>query len=237
MEDRVLVENTDIVKIINSAIRTIPGFTGSEELLSLFNLVYATSYLEGDIIEIGSFCGRSSVIIGLAAKLSGSIVHCIDLFPCLDDWEQRKDGHWMIRTDTFSAYQTEHPIYNELFKERFRTAYTASGNLLERFKHYTKLYDVDSIICPHQGNVETFSACVPDGFRVKFAFIDGDHDYLSVCQDIEIVSRWLVPYGVLCIDDFGGDFTAVTNAVNDTITDDFEDAHKLTRKLFVIRKK
>ena len=61
---------------------SIPGWTPVDELFALFTLVYATVRTEGDIIELGSWCGRSSVVLGYAAAMTGNTkVHCVDLFP------------------------------------------------------------------------------------------------------------------------------------------------------------
>lgn len=44
------------------------GWTNSHKLSKLFDLVHETEYLDGDILEIGSAWGRSTVLIGLASK-------------------------------------------------------------------------------------------------------------------------------------------------------------------------
>ncbi|MDQ7787556.1 MAG: class I SAM-dependent methyltransferase [Thermodesulfovibrionales bacterium] len=44
------------------------GWTDQNKLLKLFDLIQETENLDGDILEIGSAWGRSTVLIGLASK-------------------------------------------------------------------------------------------------------------------------------------------------------------------------
>lgn len=226
-------EPIDTDAFIESVVSTIPGFTGPDELISLFEMIYGLPDLTGHIVEIGSWCGRSSVVMGLAAKLIGSQVYCIDIFPTLEEWKRGEDGDWSIDNHRFGAYRTEHPIYNDTFQEHFRPVYKTEISLLKIFSRFIKLYDMEDTITVHKGNIETFSNLVGSDFRGKFAFIDGDHDYIGVTKDIRHIVQWLVPSGILCIDDVGGVFEAVTRAVDDNIrTDKFINAANLTRKLF-----
>ena len=73
---------TPLIKQLEDAVQPIPGWSPIDQLYTLFNLVYLTAGLEGDIVEIGAWCGRSAVALGMAAQLTGDArVHCIDLFP------------------------------------------------------------------------------------------------------------------------------------------------------------
>jgi predicted O-methyltransferase YrrM len=227
----------NIAEIISRIEKTIPGFTDTNELFALFNLVYSISQMEGDIIEIGSWCGRSSVAIALGASLGGhnNPVYCIDLFPNLTQWKQH-NSNWMIETEDTTAYKIEHPIYNDVFETHFRPVYDKSENLLDLFRYYISLFDVKNII-PYKGTVKSFVDTKEKFNNIKFVFIDGDHDYLSVVNDIETVSSRLVSFGILAVDDYGGVFSGVTKAVDDTINSPyFEKGLKVTRKLFVTKK-
>ncbi|MEY4592782.1 MAG: hypothetical protein RIR18_1677, partial [Pseudomonadota bacterium] len=67
---------------IEEAVKSIPGWSPLDQLMALFTLAYSSSHLPGDILELGSWCGRSAVALGMAAKLTGiGKVHCVDLFP------------------------------------------------------------------------------------------------------------------------------------------------------------
>lgn len=82
---------------IEEAVKDIPGWSPIDQLLSLFTLALSSSHLQGDILELGSWCGRSAVALGMAARLTGDTkVHCVDLFPEKTDWYQNADGTYSL---------------------------------------------------------------------------------------------------------------------------------------------
>src|SRR4051812_40426002 len=84
-----------IIGEIGDVAARVPGWTPVDELFALFCLAYAGD--DGDIIEVGSWCGRAAVVLGLAARLrQGTCVHCIDLFPEEGDWRRNADGSYSI---------------------------------------------------------------------------------------------------------------------------------------------
>ena len=69
-----------IIEQIEKMVENIHGWSPIDQLYTLFNLAYLASDIEGDIVEIGSWGGRSASVLGLAAQLIGNtVVHCIDL--------------------------------------------------------------------------------------------------------------------------------------------------------------
>ena len=87
---------------LEDIINDVPGWSPIDQLYTLFQLAFVTLELQGDIVEIGSWCGRSALALGMAAKLTGNTkVHCIDLFPEKKDWEPNSDGSYSftIRLD------------------------------------------------------------------------------------------------------------------------------------------
>ncbi|MGH2652192.1 MAG: hypothetical protein ACRDHK_13400, partial [Actinomycetota bacterium] len=69
-----------IIDQIESIVRDVPGWSPVDQLYTLFNLAFLNSRVEGDIVEIGSWCGRSAAVLGLAARrLGGLRVHAVDL--------------------------------------------------------------------------------------------------------------------------------------------------------------
>lgn len=209
---------------IDRVIAGIPGFTDTEELQALFNIAYS---LGGDIVEIGSWLGRSSVILGLAARYFDRKVYCVDLFPSRGDWKQNDDKSWSIVTkDEKSAYKNEHRIYNDTFASRFLPAYSKNESTLVQFIDNINSYELDGVVIPVRGDISSFVKS-HSGIKPKLIFIDGDHDYPSVRRDIEVSASILDRYGVMCIDDVGGAFTSVTRAVRDS---------KLSNIILVTRK-
>ena len=101
-----------IVNQIEDLVRDVPGWSPIDQLQTLFNLVYLNSDLPGDLLEIGSWCGRCSVVLGVAARMIGNThLQCIDLFPAKDDWKQNPDGSYSLQTtiegEIYRAYQTQ----------------------------------------------------------------------------------------------------------------------------------
>lgn len=70
------------------------------QLLSLFTLVFSSADIEGDILELGSWCGRSAIALGMAAALTdNSKIYCVDWFPEKDDWYKNDDGSYSFSVD------------------------------------------------------------------------------------------------------------------------------------------
>lgn len=69
-----------VIGQIEKLVDGVPGWTPIDQLFSLFLLAY-TADAEGDILELGSWCGRSASALALAASLIGDVkVHCVNLF-------------------------------------------------------------------------------------------------------------------------------------------------------------
>ena len=61
---------------------SVPGWTPADQLLALHMLAVTTAALGGDVVEIGSWCGRFSAVLGHAVATTGiGKVWAIDLFP------------------------------------------------------------------------------------------------------------------------------------------------------------
>ena len=127
-------------------------------------LVRETNHLSGRVIEIGSWCGRSTVHIAHAAYPSH--VHAVD---------------------TWAGSPNE-----------------VSGELAQQRDVYAQfLNNVEELT---RGNVEPFRMgwrdyIALDDSPIRFCFIDAEHTYQEVFDNIEAVRPLLVPGAVLCGDD------------------------------------
>lgn len=203
----------DIHFFIKHTIDTIPGFTEYEELLALYLCARSSS---GNIVEIGSWCGRSAVVLAKASKHN---VYCVDLFPSLEDWQQNNDSTWSISD---RAYIKNFSIFDKTFRDRFLPVYQSDLSLYDIFVENTSCF---SNIIPICGTVDN----LPD-VLVSFAFIDGNHDTDGVYQDILAIKKRLTIGGIIAIDDFH--FNSVKQAVLDS---NFSDIELITRKLVLCR--
>lgn len=85
---------------------------------------------------------------------------------------------------------------------------------------------------------------LPPGTNVRFAHIDGGHDAATVREDLALCAKYLMPGGVMAIDDYAHpQYPGVTEAVNDflccqasfRILADLNRSGALGRKLYLAR--
>ena len=156
------------------ASKSIPGWLTDKEAGELFDLV---SNIPGDnpiCCEIGSYMGKSSVVLGMAllAKRKGKI-YCIDPFDLLSDY------------------------YEEVSKKEL-----GSGNLTRKqfVMDIIRKYGLEGKIELIQG----FSFFVARDFHqpLDFIFIDGDHSFEGVLEDYFDWSGMLKVGGVIAFHDY-----------------------------------
>ena len=233
---------TPIVNEIEAMVREVPGWSPQDQLAALFSLAYS-SEVDGDIIELGSWCGRSATALGLAAKLTGnSRVHAIDLFPEKSDWRQNEDGTYSfsvtIGETTIRAYE-QPAVWAEPYARDIAPIYETRHALIDVFRETIARNGLSEIVRPFRGNMQMFASSAPSDLRCKLAFIDGDHGYDAVCQDIDDVERFLVPGGWICFDDAFSCYEGVNRAITERVIESgrYERCQQLTRKFFVARRK
>ncbi len=160
----------------------IPGWMPESELKTLEQLALTVPPY-GTMIEVGSFCGRSSWCWAKS-------VHPTVKVKCLDIWDP-----------------SQHPFHppavigeSEEFHQDFGVANSldeVTGSL-ENFKQYTT-------DCP---NIEAFQGASPYDFKswpeqsANLIFLDGVHHNPTFCDDLNFWFWRLIPGGILCGDDF-----------------------------------
>lgn len=232
-----------VLSRIEEIVRDVPGWSPVDQLYTLFNIAYLTSDLPGDIVEIGSWCGRSSAVLGLAARLSGaSRVVCIDLFPARNDWRRNADGGYSlevridgVRVEAFG----EHTLWKEPFERDVAPLYARHDSILEIFEDTVRRNGLGEVVSPFKGTSSLWRQAASPGFRCRLAFVDGDHDYEAVRRDISNVDHFLVPGGWICFDDAFSSYEGVTRAIEECIVGNpaYELCRQMTRKCFVARKR
>lgn len=228
---------------IESMVKDIPGWSPIDQLYTLHLLGLATAHLPGDFMEIGSWCGRSGVVLGAAALAIGDTrVHCIDLFPRRSDWKQHPDGTYYFEVEIdgkrHRAHQ-EQTVWASAFDTQTSQIYLHYDSPLVCFEGQIKRLALGKVISIHHGNSTTFATGPAGKLPCKLAFVDGDHGYDAVCRDICIVKDRLVAGGWICFDDAFSSYTGVDRAVRELIIADpqFDLCQQMTRKLFVARRK
>ena len=228
---------------IEALVQDVPGWSPVDQLYTLFQLAYGSADLPGDMVEIGSWCGRSALVLGLAAQMTGQAkVHCIDLFPRKTDWTQNADGSYSfnvtIEGQQYAGYQRQ-TVWQEPFERDIAPVYAQGEALLDIFQRHVARHHLQDVVRPFKGDSDMFVRSAGDEFRCKLAFIDGDHSYEAVCRDIDNLAQRLAPGGWICFDDAFSCYEGVNRAIERRIigSPDFELGQQMTRKLFVARKK
>ncbi|TRZ89736.1 MAG: class I SAM-dependent methyltransferase [Methanosarcinales archaeon] len=232
-----------IINQIENMVQDIPGWSPIDQLYSLFNLVYLTSDTPGDIIEIGSWCGRSASVLATAARLIGSTkVYCIDLFPEKNDWKQNDDGSYsfevQIEGKVYGGYKDQ-TVWREPFEKDIAPLYEKHNGILDIFTEAIGRLDLQDIVEAHRGDSTVCKRLTERNVWCKLAFLDGDHSYASVCQDIRNVEDILLDGGWICFDDAFSSYGGVNQAINELIINNpmYELQQQMTRKFFVARRK
>ncbi|WP_411877829.1 class I SAM-dependent methyltransferase [Polaromonas sp. YR568] len=236
-----MTQTAPIIQSIEKSVKDVPGWTPIDQLYSLFVLAVSTTGLKGDILELGSWCGRSAIALGLAARLMKETkVMCVDLFPEKSDWYENKDGSYSFKVTIgdklFDAYH-EQTVWKEPFERDIVPVYQRNESLLETFRQCVANQSLDDIVTPFRGDLALFSKEGPQDFKCKLAFIDGDHSYEAVCGDIARVEKYLVPGGWICFDDAFSSYEGVNKAISDKIIANprYSFAQQFTRKFFAAR--
>jgi predicted O-methyltransferase YrrM len=228
---------------LEELVRDVPGWTPIDQLYTLFTLTLASAELEGDVIEVGSWCGRSAIVLGRAARLAGdSKVICVDLFPEKKDWRQNADGTYsfqvVIDGKRYGGYE-EQTVWKEAYETQTGKIYERYDRVFDCFQETVAARGLQDVIRPFKGDLEAMLAAAGPGMKCRLAFLDGDHGYEAVCNDIRRIDECLVPGGWICFDDAFTVYEGVNRAITEKVLGNprYERCQQMTRKLFVARKK
>jgi hypothetical protein len=136
----------------------------------------AMSVPAGPLVEVGSYCGKSTVFLGEAARALGTVVFAVDHHRGSPEMQPGRENHDRAVVGDDGAHDT-------LF--HFRATVAAAG--------------LESSVVAVVGS----STVVASHWRtpVGLVFVDAGHDYLSVRADFVGWAGWVVPGGVLAFHD------------------------------------
>ncbi len=150
----------------------IPGMIDSNEGKLLF--VLATSQcVSGDIVEIGSWQGKSSSFLARAIQISDN-----GKFFAID--------HFLGNIESKEAYIVNQIDLSDL-ESNFRKNLSSLG-----LQNYVKLINKDV----------SYAARKLLGHKIRFLFIDGDHSYDGVKRDYSLFKNQLTEDAIVVFDDF-----------------------------------
>lgn len=236
-----MTQTFPMINVIEDSVKDVPGWTPLDQLYTLFLLAISSANLKGDILELGSWCGRSAIVLGLAARLMKKTkVVCVDLFPEKSDWYENSDGTYSFKVTigdkVFDAYH-EQTVWKEPFERDILPVYERNESLLAIFQKSIADQSLESLVTPFRGDLELLEQHGPKDFRCKLAFVDGDHSYEAVCGDIARIEKYMVPGGWICFDDAFSSYVGVNEAITNKIIANprYALGQQLTRKLFVAK--
>lgn len=151
--------------------RSINGWLSEAQGMALYCL--AARSIAGDVLEVGSFCGKSTVFLALGCKHTTARVVAVDPHKAIaeggkeqygPDFQPRLTGTW------------------EEFSSNVRRS--GLGEYVEPF------------VGTSQEAREVYSS-----LRLKLLFIDGSHDFPDVLLDYSMWNDMIVPGGYLAFHD------------------------------------
>lgn len=152
------------------------GFLPPDEGRALYDA--AVGYLDGGVgVEIGTYCGKSTVLLGAAALAAGAVLYTVDHHHGSEEHQAGWEYHDTTMVDP----------------------HTGLFDTLPTFRH-----TLDAINLPdHVVAIVGRSPVVARGWStpLRFLFIDGGHTDEAAQRDFEGWSRWVAPGGALVIHD------------------------------------
>lgn len=181
--------NKEIVDIEKLGIMSlsIPGMITQDSGKFLYSLCYMQE-INGDVVEIGSWQGRSTIFLGTAVKES-------------------KNGNF---------YAVDH-FKGNIGKEDLYEVDGKLNNLKENFIENIKKFGLNETVnLLEMMNYEAAKKLKNN--NIRFLFIDGDHTEDGVTKDIELFFPMLIKGSIIVFDDYFDGFPGLINAVDSAIT-------------------
>lgn len=232
---------TPLVTEIEHLVADVHGWSPIDELYTLSLLAYATAHLPGDLVEVGSWLGRSAVVLAAAARETHGVVHCIDPFPERNDWRQNADGSYSFEVEIAGRRQggyQEQTVWSAPFEQQIAPVYAERASVFELFLENIRTRGLEEVVQAHRGTTLTFVEQAPPWFQCRLVFLDGDHGCQAMRHDIARLAPLLVPGGWICFDDAFSSYEGVDRAIRELVIEStaFDVKRQMTRKCFVARK-
>lgn len=152
------------------------GWMPDEQGLALYEAAHEQAH-RGLVVEIGSYCGKSTIYLGAGAANKGGVVVAVDHHRGSDE---HQPGGYTHDSDLFDIK-------------------TAGVDTLSFFRASIAEAGLEEHVIPVVGH----SAAVAAWWRSPLAllFIDGSHTREDAIADFEGWARWVMPGGLLAIHD------------------------------------
>lgn len=154
----------------------VRGFLPDNEGEHLHQLALEVAHL-GPMLEIGSYCGRSTIWLGHAARCRDSVVFALDHHR---GSEEHQPG--------------------QLFHDAALTDLSGRVDTLREFRHNMTTAQLDGYVIALVGTSAMVSKWLPQG-NFSLVFIDGGHSLDTALQDWRAFGTRVCPGGLLAIHD------------------------------------
>lgn len=165
-----------MIEDLPADIGDIKGFLAEDEATALYEHARESSGL-GPVLEIGSYCGKSTIYLGLACRAAGAIVFALDHHR---GSEEHQPGEFFHDPDLLD---------------------TAEG-LLDSFREFRRNIrraGLDDVVVPVVSDSET--AARQWRTPLGMVFIDGGHSLQAALSDYRCWEPHLLRGGILAIHD------------------------------------
>lgn len=178
---------TDLERLASISL-SIPGMVTPHSGQILYTLCLMQEAI-GDVVEIGSWQGRSSSFLARAAADSKN-----GQFYAIDHFRGNlgKEDAYVVGKDDLSDLK---------------------GNFLENIRKVGLESSVELLDLPNADASLRFTS-----EQIRFLFIDGDHTAEGVSKDIELFFPKLCPGAIVVFDDFSPAFPGLVNVLDSLLT-------------------
>lgn len=159
------------LKIIRQLSSTVEGWLSEEQGIALYQLAH--NFIPGEVLEIGSFCGKSTLFIALGCKQSGTVAYAVDPHKAISEGGKEQ--------------------YAQNFSPRTKGTW-------EDFQYNIKKSGLEAFVKPIVCTSEEARSQLGSQ-KLKLLFIDGSHDYLDVLLDYYLWHNFVVPGGYIVFHD------------------------------------
>lgn len=186
----------------------VAGMLTDEQGKFLFTIAFAQS-IKGDIIEIGSWQGKSTIYLAEGAKQSkNGAVYAID--------------HFKGNPGSASGYKINKDDLSDL-KDSFLANIKKAG-----VSDTVKLLDINSR--------EAAGILKNQKIEARLLFIDGNHSYEGIKNDFDNYFDLVSDGGIIILDDYRKDSDGVVKLVNELMKKERIKSFYSYRNTFVIKK-
>jgi cephalosporin hydroxylase len=153
-------------------------------------MLSATQQLKGDVIEIGSWQGRSTIFLAKGAQVSGN-------------------GR---------VYAIDHFLGNPGKESQYRARRRDLSDLQGLFHDHVNLFNVaENIELMPMPSVAAAADLQSRSVRARLILIDGNHAFDAVMEDFKVLRPMLLPQGLVLFDDFSRAFPGVVKCVEELV--------------------